>query len=846
MDIKSLVPLLYSRSDTIVHRDFHPFAGLWEDFPQDLAPELKNALEKTGIRRLYTHQLAARASVRAGRNPVIVTGVASGKTLCYNLPSLEAILSDNRARALYLFPSKALGQDQMHQFTQLAQALPGRGKKPRIAAYDGDTPKDQRSRMRDSLQVIVTNPDMLHVGILPHHTSWYRFFSGLRYVVLDEVHSYRGIFGSHVANVIRRLKRICAFYRSSPQFICTSATIGNPAEHAGRLLQAPVDVIDRDDAPRQRRHFILFNPKLVNAELGIRRSALQDGVSIAAELLTRGLRVLIFVRSRQMVEITLRMLRERRDLRGMVFQGYRSGYLAEERRRIEQGLKSGALHCVVSTNALEAGIDIGHLDAVVMIGFPGTICSTWQQAGRAGRRERPGLAVLIAGGSPLEQYLMRHPDYFFGQSPEHSLINPVHNRILKNHLRCSAFELPFEVAETTGEETAGPVSKALQELVDAGELYADSRNRLLLKGDDYPSAGVSLRSADPDQVVLLLNDPEGVRRTLGKVDTASARWMVHPGAIYLHMGQMHQVDSLDLQEGNAVLHPCEVDFYTDPLRQTELSRNDISQQEQDGEVTRFAGSLHVHTQVVGYRKIRLLTQEILGYHEIEVPGLSYDTEGFWFVPSEKLIDRIREQGLWRNDPADYGPVWPDIRERIRQRDSFRCVHCGRAEEEKSHDVHHLTPLRMCHSLEFANRADNLVTLCPSCHRLAESRVRVRSGLAGIRWVMGYLAPLLVMCDHGDLEVVAEASSPVADGEPAVILYDAIPGGMGLSHHLYHRFGDLISAAVERVSDCQCRDGCPACVGPGGEAGSGGKPETLALLQAMMQEISSIDESQEEQ
>ncbi len=587
MSLESLIRLWQSDRDTA------PNLAIWRTtparpaearpFPDDLPAVLRDELHKRGIRSLYSHQLQAWEHARLGKNLVLATGTASGKTLAYNLPVLASLMSNDFARALYLFPTKALAQDQL-------SALKGFG--AAAAIYDGDTPQSQRGSIRKNARLILSNPDMLHTGILPHHTNWADFFRGLRFVVIDEMHTYRGVFGSHIANVIRRLKRVAAFYGAQPQFILSSATIGNPRELAVRLIESPVELVDRDGSERGERHFLLYNPPVVDEALGLRKSSLLESVRLAEDLLAADIQSVVFARSRRSVEIILTYLQESREPKPEIreqkaadgtsslddslfsnprspVRGYRSGYLPSERREIERGLRDGAVHMVVATNALELGIDIGGLGAAVLVGYPGSIASVYQQSGRAGRGSASALAVLVASASPLDQFLAHHPDFLLGKSPEQALVNPDHLLILLNHLRCAMFELPFQKGEGFGSLPAETVEEYLEFLASNQEAHL-SQDKFYWMSDSYPAADISLRSASPENVVLH-TDEDGRPRTVGEVDLASSYWMAHPGAVYLHEGQQYFVQDLNLQNKTAYLVPVALDYYTEPQRETEIS-----------------------------------------------------------------------------------------------------------------------------------------------------------------------------------------------------------------------------------------------------------------------------------
>jgi len=591
--------------------------------PDDLPPSLADALRQRGIHQLYSHQSQAWTHARTGKNIVLATSTASGKTLAYNLPVLAELANNPNATAIYIFPTKALTQDQLNNL--LTFQLPNI--KP--STYDGDTSLSKRPAIRQNARILLTNPDMLHTGILPHHTKWESFLSNLRYIVIDEMHTYRGVFGSHVANVIRRLKRIVAFYGATPQFMLTSATIGNPAELAEKLIEAPVELIDEDGAAQGERHFLIYNPPVMDEALGLRKSSLMESIRLAGDLIRKDVQSVVFARSRRAVEIILTQLhgmqnrphpnllpggegtsplsfRERAEGEGKI-RGYRSGYLPSQRREIESGLRNSTVRLVVATNALELGIDIGGLGAALLVGYPGGIASTWQQAGRAGRGDDLAVTILVASATPLDQFLAHHPEYFFSRSPEQALINPDHLLILLNHLRCAAFELPFKEGDGFGNLDAEMLGDFLDFLVAEGVLHA-SKQAYFWMADQYPAAGVSLRSASSENVLLQVHEG-GNPRTLGEVDLASATWMVHPHAIYLHEGQQYFVQDLNLAQNVAALTPVALDYYTQPLRQTEinlLSKLADSPLPLLGEglgvrATSAYGELLVRQQVAGFR-----------------------------------------------------------------------------------------------------------------------------------------------------------------------------------------------------------------------------------------------------
>jgi DEAD/DEAH box helicase domain-containing protein len=818
-------------------------------FPNDLPAALREALSARGINQLYSHQLSAWTQSRGGKNIILSTGTASGKTLSYNLPVLASMLQNPEARALYLFPTKALTQDQLSTLTafsiQTFQHLHFAS-----AIYDGDTPQKDRSSIRKNARIVLSNPDMLHTGILPHHSNWSDFFSNLKFIVIDEAHTYRGVFGSHVANVIRRLKRVANFYGAKPQFILASATIGNPAELAERLIEEPVELIDNDGSSRGERHFIIYNPPVTDAALGLRKSALLESVRLTNDLLKHNVQSVVFARTRRSVEIILTYLQgnqesgggnwdefpdARRPVLNSQIRGYRSGYLSAQRREIEQGLRDGSVKTVVATTALELGIDIGGLGAAILVGYPGTIASARQQSGRAGRGDDPALSVMVASPNPLDQFLAHHPEYFFGRSPEMALVNPNHLLILLEHLRCAMFELPFQKGDGFGSISDELLDEYLEFLVANQDAHFSNEKYFWMR-DQYPAANISLRSASPQSVVLQAAAEDGKPTTIGTVDGESAAWMVHPGAIYMHEGQQYFVQEFDLEGHVAQLVPVGLDYYTEAQKKSEIQVLNQTAHEIVPGGDKNYGEIQVTTQVVGYRKIRWFTYETLGQEPLEMPPSELQTTGYWVSLSEDVVSQLRDAGVWTNDSNEYGPDWPKIRERARARDGYKCQVCGTPETTRQHDVHHKMPFRSflrdgMIDREQANRLENLATLCPPCHHKVEQNVRIRSGLAGLGFVLGNLAPLFLMCDTRDLGVHTDPAGTV-NGQPTVVLYDLVPAGIGFSQKLFEIHDELIQRAFELVSQCECEDGCPSCVGPGGENGVGGKQETLAILKEM--------------
>mgnify|MGYP000915965773 CR=1 FL=1 len=589
--------------------------GSYESLPPDLDGRLGQALVRKGIRRLYTHQRASWDLARAGRNFVVVTPTASGKTLCYNLPVVQALLEDPSARALYLFPTKALSQDQQAELNEVALG----GDLPvKIATYDGDTPSSVRISARDTGRIVITNPDMLHSGVLPNHAKWSRFFSGLRYVVVDEMHGYRGIFGSHVANVIRRLKRIAAFYGSKPSFILCSATIGNPRELAELLVEEPVEAVTENGAPRAEKLVVLYNPPLVDPVQGIRKSTATESQKLAVKLLRAGVKTILFARSRLRVELIAGYINQElrnlyTDNAGIVVEPYRSGLLPTERRAIERGLREGTVHGVVSTNALELGIDIGGLDAAIIAGFPGSFASFWQQSGRAGRRTGLSAAFFVASSSPLDQYIIAHPEYFLGVSPESGRVDPANPYVYMDHVKCAAFELPFEEGEPFGQDAG----EALAFLAEDG-IVRKAGDRWHWSSAGYPSEAVSLRSAASDNVVIV-DATEGRNRVIGEMDRPSAKELIYDDAVYIHRGRQYTVLKLDLENRLCKVEEREVNYYTDAVVKTDIKVLSEDARGDSGNASWVLTDILVRSEAEKFKKLRFHTHENVGYGDIHLP-----------------------------------------------------------------------------------------------------------------------------------------------------------------------------------------------------------------------------------
>ncbi len=800
--------------------------------PTSLDPRLVTALNTLGITQLYAHQSEAVERAHNGENLVIATGTASGKTLCYNLPAVQQALSNPNARILYLFPTKALTQDQLTSLDQLLRAVPAKKPMP-VNIFDGDTPQHMRSAMRKQSVFLMTNPDMLHQGILPHHAIWQPFFQGLSLVVIDELHSYRGIFGCHFANLLRRLKRIAAFYGAFPKFILTSATIANPVELAEVLIDDRVSLIYQSGAPHGEKHFLLYNPPLVDQKLGLRKSSVQTSVTLGLSLLKADRQSLLFARTRRTVEMILTYLLERLpfQLRPKV-RGYRSGYLKSDRREIEQGFKNGSIRLVVATSALELGIDIGELETVILVGYPGSIATTLQRAGRAGRKQQDSLALLVATNDAMDQYLANHPEYL-SNSPEKALVDPNNLLVLYQHLRCAIFELPFSPDEGFGPVDPQKLSEIFEAMRATGEVLNRNDSHYWV-ADAYPSAEISLRSSTPTIVSLLVGGPENPT-LIGQMDAHSAEWLVHPQAVYLHEAETYLVEELDLAQGVCKLKSAQPDYYTLPTIKTTIENFHERSSQPIGSSSISSGPLSLSISVEGFRKIRWQTNETIERLPLDMPARGLETEGAWFAIGENLVNRLKEHALWNSDPNDYGPGWPALRQKILMRDQYKCAACHQYFPPGELHVHHIQPFKTFADALQANAPSNLVTLCRKCHAVVETRVRVISGMAGARHALRNIAPLLIMCDDADIAMLSEPKSILNNGQPAILVYDTIPGGVGLSDQLFedHRF--WLERAAEMIADCPCEDGCPACVGPFGEDGYGSKQESLALLKGLLHE-----------
>jgi DEAD/DEAH box helicase domain-containing protein len=606
--------------------------AVYSSIPVGLDSRLTDALAKKGIHKLYSHQSTAIEAVLGGEDIVVVTPTASGKTMCYNMPVVNAILKDPSSRAMLLFPTKALSYDQSKELDEL---IGGTGAPIKAYTYDGDTPQSARKAIRQAGNIVVTNPDMLHGAILPHHMKWTRLFESLKYIVIDELHHYGGVFGCHLANVVRRLLRICAFYGSSPQFICCSATIANPGELARRIIGRQARVIDNNGSPSGERHVIFYNPPLVNRELGIRKGSVLETRHLAETLLRNEISTIVFTRSRLNVEVLTTYLKE--GLRGgkntdRRIRGYRGGYLPNLRREIEKGLRDGSVLGVVSTNALELGIDIGSLEACVICGYPGSIASMWQQAGRAGRRHGAAAVFLIASSAPLDQYIINNPEYFFGSTPEHGLVNPDNFVILYNHLKCAAYELPFRVGEVFGDS---PVDEVLDYMEEA-RIVRRVNDRYHWMAEAFPAAGMSLRSASNENFIIIDITSPGEHTVIGEVDRFSAPMLLHEEAIYIHDARQYQVEKLDFDDKKAYIRRVDVDYYTDANLSVDLAVLDVGRHSVHGNIRKSSGDVKVTALVSLFKKIKLNTHENIGAGPVNLPELEMHTTSYWVELPDEL------------------------------------------------------------------------------------------------------------------------------------------------------------------------------------------------------------------
>ncbi len=726
------------------------FDGEFEDYPENLAPEVIKVYKEKGIEQLFSHQAQAIRQILDGKNVVAATPTASGKTMIYNTVTLDALTRNPSARSLYLFPTKALSQDQLAELFELNKLM---GDKLGLYTYDGDTPQSTRQAIRKKAQIVLTNPYMLHSGILPHHTKWVNLFEHLKYVIIDELHYYTGVFGSHMANILRRLKRICRFYGTDPVFIMSSATISNPRELAEKILEEKVELVDKSGAPRGEKYLVFFNPPVVNKELGIRRSYVAVARQISGILLKNNLQVITFANSRLITEVLVKYLKndfEKNVADSGKVRGYRGGYLPQKRREIEQGLRSGEIKAVVSTNALELGIDIGSLDAAVLASYPGTIASTWQRIGRAGRRAGKSIGVLISSSAPVDQFIVNHPEYFTGKSPEVGRINPDNLSILVEHIKCAAFELPFVKGESFGGENLEEILNYLSE------------NRILFLNQDkwfwteqgYPADAVSINRVSSDNFVVV--DRTDTERVIAEVDFSSALETLHPKAIYMLESEQYVVEECDYQNRKAWVRRSNSDYYTDAITYTKIAILDVFDETRKERYDFFYGDVHVFSQVVGFKKLKFFTNENVGAGDLQLPQQEMHSTAFWLTIKNDCLENVNISS-----------------------------------EEKIEAVTGIAYLM--------RHIGAVILMCD----VKDIGVSVEDNLTKTNIDRPFPGKYDTLRDRPVLR----------DFEPNIYIFDSYPNGIGFSEVLYERAEELLGKTLEAIKQCNCERGCPSCVGP---------------------------------
>ncbi|MEE8619761.1 MAG: DEAD/DEAH box helicase [Dehalococcoidia bacterium] len=716
----------------LVHIEHIPPQGaVFGELDNPLCPDLQACLESLGILALYSHQAEAFNAILAGKNVIIATPSASGKTLCYHLATLNALLHDKYSRALYIFPTKALAQDQLRSLKRILGETKGLSQllsPGAVATFDGDTPQNERANIRKRANIVLTNPDMLHLGILPNHQSWSRFFRNLKYIVIDETHIYRGVFGSHVANVLRRLRRLCSTYGSNPKFICCSATIANPQEHAQNIVGLPFDSVVEDGSPHGQKYFNFWNPPVIDEAKTTRRSANSEAAFLLGELVQKEIRSLVFASTRKLIELIYIYTKEQlpSSLRNKI-SPYRAGYLPEDRRRIERRFFDGELLGLVATTALELGINIGDLDATVLTGYPGSIASAWQQAGRSGRSTHSSLSFLIARENPLDQYLMRNPDFFFGKNFDNAIINPDNPYILKPHLLCAAWEKPLEGKD---EVFFSETSAALAELEQEGRLRERQGKYYLSPSITYPAQDINIRTTS-GQSYAVIDDREGC--LLETVEASVAFFQVHPGSIYLHQGESYLIKELDLARHIAWVEPKSVDYYTQTMEIDDIRVTKMLEKKDCHTVEVYFGDVDVTNTVVGFKRKRQFTEEVIGEEPLDLPAQNFPTKALWFDLPQKAIDRIADAGL------DF-----------------------------------------------------------------------RGGLHACEHAAIGILPLFALCDRNDIGGVSTSFHPDT-AKAQIFIYDAHPGGIGITEKGFEMITELWQATLKAVEECPCAEGCPSCV-----------------------------------
>ncbi len=812
--------------------------GDYSEFPSLFHKDLIKCLRANSISKLFSHQFDAIQLVCSHKNVAVTSGPSSGKSLVYLLPILNDLFSGIKTTSILIFPTKALAYDQLqhiYSFLDQSELDPRviKNVKNKINVYDGDTPPDIRTKIRKNSQVILTNPDMIHYAVLPNHDLWEDFFEKLKYVILDEAHIYSGIFGSHVANVIRRLKRINSLYNKTLSFICTTATIGNPKEFLRRLVEEEFELINQDGSPKINKKYVFYNPPIINQELGIRKGLHQETLRITEEFTRNNVQVLVFQGSRKEVEKSLKYLQQNDKNNSNTTASYRSGYLAQDRRKIEEDFRYGRINALFSTNALELGIDIGNLQCVILSGYPGSISSTWQQMGRSGRSKADSIAIFIASSNPIDQFIINRPEYLYVNNPENALINPNNPNILIDHLVRSIMEVSLIHGEEFGNLNWEQIEPILNHLITLG-IVAQKNEKYIIIAQNESSKPFSIRNMNSNTLKLI--DVTESRKIIGEIDFSSSFWMVHPHAIYLHLGEQYKVTNFNLDEKEVLLEKSDANYYTEPILKTTYEIHSTDESKNLNEMSTEFGQILVTTKVTGFKEILWETNQKISVQELDLPETKMETEAFWFHIPEKIKNKLIEDNLWMNYQNDYGPGWAKYKDLIRKRDNYTCQNCGVLEDTIKHHIHHIKPIKFFESIELANNPSNLITLCASCHRLAELQVKVRSGLTGLSYLLKTLSPLFVMSSIKDLNVVSDSKKTITGYENSILVYDNIHFGLGLSKELFMKFPFILQEMSEHVSHCGCHDGCPSCVGPISEEGYGGKSETKRLLELLIEEI----------
>lgn len=726
------------------------FAGEFLDYPDEISPAVTKIYKEKGIEKLFSHQVKAIKEILNGKNVIVSTPTASGKTLIYNTVTLDALTRNPEAKSLYLFPTKALSQDQLSELFELNKLM---GDTLGLYTYDGDTPQSMRKAIRKKAQVVISNPYMLHSGILPHHTKWLNLFENLKYVIIDEVHYYTGVFGSHMANIIRRLKRICRFYGAKPIFIMSSATIANPDELAKKLIEEEVVLIDKSGAPTGEKYLLFINPPVVNKQLGIRRSYISLAREISGILLRNDLQIIAFANARLITEILVKYLKndfEKKVTDQGKVRGYRGGYLPQKRREIERELREGKIRAVVSTNALELGIDIGSLDAAVLASYPGSIASTWQRIGRAGRKSSKSMGILVSSSNPVDQFIVNHPEYFTGKSPEVGRINPDNLTILIEHVKCASFELPFVKGEKFGGEDLEEILNYLAE----NQILFQKQDKWFWTEQGYPADAVSINRISSDNFVVI-DRTEG-ESVIAKVDFSSALETLHPKAIYILEGEQYIVEEFDYENRKAFVIKSNSDYFTDAITYTKIKILDVFDETHKDDYDFYYGDVHVFSQVVGFKKLKFFTSENVGAGDLQLPQQEMHSTAFWMNIKTDLLNRVTISSEEKIE-AISGIA-------------YLMRHIGAV-------------ILMCDVKDLGVAVED---------NLTKSEMNVNSKQKLAAW----------------------QDSPLANNfEPNIYIFDNYPNGIGFSEVLFAKGDEVLEKTLEVIENCTCERGCPSCVGP---------------------------------